>query len=120
MSYFKSYNYLSEKDLEKLDFWNDDYPKNHPEQFKQLLFKHGAEITKEIECVIDTHRMRTSNQVHTGKRWVFVERQDREWLNSGAATIEAYMASSDEDTRKDMVNMSRRYQLPNKKEKENE
>jgi hypothetical protein len=64
--------------------------------------------------------MRTSNQTHTGKRWVFVERQDREYLNSGIASMEAWIASSDESTREDMMNMSRRYQLPSKKEKENE
>lgn len=118
--WFKSYQYLSEADLQKLDFWTEDFPETNPETFKNILFQHGAEITQEIECVTDTHRMRTSNQTHTGKRWVFVERQDRDYLNSGIASMEAWIASSDESTREDMMNMSRRYQLPSKKEKENE
>ena len=118
--WFKSYQYLSEADLQKLDFWTEDFPETNPEAFKNILFQHGAEITQEIECVTDTHRMRTSNQTHTGKRWVFVERQDRDYLNSGIASMEAWLASSDESTREDMMNMSRRYQLPSKKEKENE
>ena len=114
--YFKSYNYLSEADLQKLDVWTDTFPEEHPEQFKEILFKHGAEVSQEVECVVDTHRMRTSNQTHTGKRWVFVERIDKEHLRSGIATMEAYMASSDESTRKDMQQMSRRYKLPESKD----
>lgn len=107
MTKFKSYNYLSEADLEKLDCWTPDLPQKNPTLFKQILFKHGAEITQEINCVEDTHRMRTSNKTHTGKRWVFVERTDRDWLNSGVATIEAYLAASDKETQKDMAAMGR-------------
>jgi|SRR5690606_7412038 len=118
--WFKSYQYLSEADLQKLSFWTEDFPETNPEAFKDILFQHGAEVSQEIECVTDTHRMRTSNQTHTGKRWVFVERQDREYLNSGIASMEAWIASADISTREDMMNMSRRYQLPSKKEKENE
>jgi hypothetical protein len=118
--WFKSYQYLSEADLQKLSFWTEDFPETNPEAFKDILFQHGAEVSQEIECVTDTHRMRTSNQTHTGKRWVFVERQDREYLNSGIASMEAWIASADISTREDMMNMSRRYQLPSKKEKESE
>jgi hypothetical protein len=107
MSKFNSYNYLSEADLEKLDCWTPDLPYKNPTLFKQILFKHGAEITKTIELVEDTHRMRTSNKTHTGKRWVFIERIDRDWLNSGAASMEAWMASADKETQKDMSSMSR-------------
>lgn len=114
MTKFKSYNYLSEADLEKLDCWTADLPQKNPTLFKQILFKHGAEITQTVECVEDTHRMRTSNKTHTGKRWVFVERTDRDWLNSGVATIEAYLAASDKETQKDMAAMSRYAVTPTK------
>lgn len=116
MSKFKSYNYLSEADLKNLSEWTDDLPTTNPQLFKEILFQHGAEITQAIECIEDTHRMRTSNKTHTGKRWVYVERCDREWLNSGLATIEAYLAASDDETRKDMQKMNRQYKLPQKKE----
>jgi hypothetical protein len=120
MNYFKSYQYLSEADLNKLEFWTEDFPEKHPEEFKKILFSHGAETSQPIECIEDTHRMRTSNQLYTGKRWMFVERIDRSWLNSGAATMEAWMASADDSTREDMTNMSRTYKLPTKTEKESE
>lgn len=106
---FKSYNYLSESDLEQINGWSENYPTEHPEAFKELLFKHGADTAYDVELVVDTHRMRTSNKAHTGRRWVFVERTDRKWIQSGLATIEAYMASSDAEIQKDMSNMSRRY-----------
>ncbi len=108
---YKSYNYLSEADLCVIDGWTDTYPTDHPAAFKELLFKHGADTSCEVECVEDTHRMRTSNKAHTGRRWVFVERTDNNWIRSGLATIEAYMASSDAEIQKDMVNMSRRRQI---------
>lgn len=113
---FKSYNYMSEADLQKLDFWNDNLPQTNPSLFKDILYKHGADTTKQIECVEDTHRMRTSNKTHTGKRWVFIERTDSAWLKSGVATIEAYLAASDSETMKDMQKMSKTYKLPQKKE----
>jgi hypothetical protein len=103
---FKSYNYLSEADLTLLDGWNNNYPQEHQKAFKELLWKHG--ITGEIELVEDTHRLRTSNAIHTGKRWVGEERTDAAWLKSGAATIEAYLAASDAETQCDMRRMSRR------------
>ena len=111
-SFLKSYNYLSESDLCVLDGWSETYPTDHPAAFKELLFKHGADTSQEVECVTDTHRMRTSNKAYTGRRWVFVERTDPQWIRSGLATIEAYMASSDSEVQKDMANMSRRASVP--------
>lgn len=104
---FKSYNYLSEADLRKLDGWEDNLPVSSPEKFKEILFQHGADISQEIEEEINIHRMRTSNLVHEGKRWVFVERQDNEWLKSGKASLEAWMSAADKETMKDMTKMSR-------------
>lgn len=112
---FKSYQYISEADLINLDVWQPDLPTTNAKLFKEILFKHGAEVTQPIEELFDTHRMRTSNKTHTGRRWLFVERCDRQWLQSGCATIEAYMASSDEETVKDMQQMNRRYKLPQNK-----
>ncbi len=114
MNNFKSYHYLSEADLRKLEGWTDDLPTRNPELFKRILNNHGADLKHKIEEVNDHHRMRTSNQSHTGRRWVFVERTDRKWLNTGCASIEAYLASSDEETVKDMSKMSRYSMLSNK------
>lgn len=112
---FKSYQYISEADLVNLEGWKDDLPITNPKLFKEILFKHGAEVTQPIDELFDNHRMRTSNKTHNGRRWMFTERTDREWLNSGCATIEAYMAASDEETVKDMQQMNRRYKLPQTK-----
>lgn len=113
---FKSYNYLSEADLRLLEGWSDDLPFSDPKLFKEILFKHGAEVSQPIELTEDTHRLRTSNKVHTGKRWVFQERLDKEWLRSGCATIEAYMASSDPEIQRDIDNMRRYAKLPQSKD----
>lgn len=107
MNKFKAYNYLSEADLSQLKEWNNSIPHSNEKLFKEILFAHGADITKPIECVEDTHRMRTSNKTHTGRKWVFVERTDKEWLASGKASIEAHMASTDKEIMKDMSSMSR-------------
>jgi len=119
-NYMKSYNYLSEFDLQQLDDWSEEYPVEHQKEFKELLFKHGADTTHDVELSIDTHRPRTSNKAYTGRRWVFVERFDKDWLRSGVATMEAYMASSDSEIQKDMGEMSRRQGTPVKLDKDNE
>jgi hypothetical protein len=110
--YFKSYNYLSEADLLKLSNYHHKLNEENPTLLREILFMHGADVGHEFECVVDTHRMRTSNKVYTGKRFVYVERTDKEWLCSGIASMEAYMAATDEDTRKDMAHMSRRFIMP--------
>lgn len=118
MSQFRSYHYLSEGDLSKLDFWTSDYPEKNKKEFEEMMFKYGADINYKIEVVEDTHRLRTSKNEYTGKRFVFVERTDRGWLNSGLATIEAYMAASDPEIQKDIDGMRGYTKLPQKKDVE--
>lgn len=105
--------YLSEKDLELLDSYYDDIENSDPDMLGKILFKHGFNTSLPVEIVNDTHRCRTSNKVHTGKRFVGYERQDNNWRQSGLMTLETLMAISDKETRKDMFTMSRRSKVEN-------
>lgn len=98
--------YLSFSDLQLLDDWVDPQPE--PTQFAKILFTNGMDITRPYEVVECQHR-NLQNQVVTGYRVEGSERTDFEWRRSGAASIGAYLYSTDDIFMKeDMRRMSRR------------
>lgn len=86
------WNYISEADLEYCRDWNPNIPKEKPRLFLRMLYLLGADPTQKWEEETLTHRTRVTGEIVTTKRYAFVERRDKDWLNSGLASLEAIMA----------------------------
>lgn len=98
--------YLSVSDLQLLDDWVDPQP--DPTNLARILHKNGIDITRTYEMVECQHR-NLRNQIVTGFRVEGSERTDFEWRQSGAASINAYLYSTDDIfLKEDMRRMSRR------------
>lgn len=98
--------YLSFSDLALLDDWVDPQPE--PREFATILFKNGMDITRPYEVVKCNHR-NLRGQAVEGYRVEGSERTDPDWRQSGAASINAYLYSTDDIFMKeDLRRMSRR------------
>lgn len=101
-----NFYYLSVSDLQLLDTWVDPQPE--PREFATILFKNGFDITKPYEMVKCQHR-NLRNQIVDGFRVEGCERTDFDWRRSGAASLSAYLYSTDDIfLKEDMRKMSRR------------
>ncbi len=81
--------YLSFKDLEKLDCWRDILLKNDEDLLEEQLFKHGCDLKYGYQIVSQDHTTRTNPRIaHFGPRILFKERTDEDWINN-------YMAIED-------------------------
>lgn len=101
------YKDVSESELEiYFEDWEDTHPTTRVDWFNQVLWVLGIDVTEptEIEIQHIQHRNRY-NQIVNCRRWVGLERTDPEWLMSDRCSIEALVASSDRETRKDMSRM---------------
>jgi len=77
---------------------------------KELLWQLGVDTKHEIEILVVQHR-NMQNQVVTCEYYMGRERTDREYIQSGHASIEALYASKpDAELQKDMIKMSRQGQ----------
>jgi hypothetical protein len=63
----------------------------------KLLYKLGVDISMPIEVIECIHR-NLSGKVVEGKLWLAFERLDSEWCKSGFASLEAFIASSNDPT----------------------
>ena len=98
--------YLSFSDLRLLDDWVDPQPE--PTNFAKILYTNGLDITRNYEVVKCNHR-NLRNQIVDDYRVEGSERTDFEWRRTGAASINAYLYSTDDIFMKeDMRRMSRR------------
>jgi len=106
----KSYIALSLSDLILVQGFAEAFSDKDTKRIHKILFQNGMNIKDEegVEEVIVNHRNLQGKEINC-LVYRGTERTDKEWLNSGAATLEAYMASADTDTQKDMIRMSRRY-----------
>lgn len=101
-----NFMYLSFSDLQLLDDWVEPQPE--PTQFAKILYTNGMDITRPYEIVKCQHR-NLRNQVVDCYRVEGSERTDFEWRRTGAASINAYLYSTDDIFMKeDMRRMSRR------------
>lgn len=87
MNYF-----LSVSDLRLLDKWHDDLEEINRVAFLMLLFENGVDISKPIEKRVCTHR-NLQNKVVNCLRYDCTERTDKQWLTSGAASVNAFIDS---------------------------
>lgn len=98
--------YLSFSDLQLLDDWYDPQPE--PTDLARILHTNGMDITRPYEVVKCMHR-NLQNQVVDTYRIEGSERTDFEWRRSGAASLSAYLYSTDDlFLKEDMRRMSRR------------
>ena len=63
----------------------------------QLLYKLGVDTSFPIEVVVCNYRSLTGKAVE-GNLFLCSERLDSEWIKSGAASTEAFLASSNDPT----------------------
>lgn len=72
----------------------------------QLLYKLGVDTSMSVEVVECQHR-NLQGKVVDGKLFMAFERLDREWIKSGNASLEAFIASSNDPTLgKEIVTMN--------------
>lgn len=105
----KSYRSVSLSDLITSQKWVEAEKNNDAQAKKEILYALGLDVEKGVEEEYVQHR-NWQNQVVKCIRYTGEERQDKQWLRSGHASVEAHIASADDETRKDMLMMSR--QLP--------
>jgi hypothetical protein len=63
----------------------------------KILFKLGVDTSLHIEVIECQHR-NLQNKVVDGKLFMCYERLDKEWVKSGHASLEAFIASSNDPT----------------------
>ena len=63
----------------------------------QLLYKLGVDTSLPIEALECQHR-NLQGKVHGGVLFLCFERLDREWVKSGHASTEAFLAHGGDDT----------------------
>ena len=72
----------------------------------QLLYKLGVDTSLPIEMIECQHR-NLQGKVTEGKLFMAFERLDRDWVKSGNASLEAFIASSNDPTLgKEIVTMN--------------
>lgn len=103
---FNPHYSLSLSDLVGIPDFLNAYAKEDKAAINEVLYRNGMEVSQGYEIVVRNHR-NLRNEVVTCERYEGVERIDREWLQSGAASMEAYVASSDPEVQRDMKNMSK-------------
>jgi hypothetical protein len=97
---------LSVSDLSSIPKFQEAFATANTKAIESILFENGMEVTHGYEVNKRMHRNLKGSVVDC-ERFEGVERLDREWLQSGAASMEAYVASSDLETQKDMLRMSK-------------
>jgi len=83
---------ISESDLELFKEYDGSVAVRN-----QLLYKLGVDTLMNIEVIECQHR-NLQGKVTEGKLFMAFERLDREWVKSGHASIEAFIAAGNDPT----------------------
>lgn len=86
--------YLSFYELMKVDGFSSSIMKDDTTTFRRILWENGCDIDKPFKLVKCVHRPRTSNEPYEGFKIDYSERVDKEWIDSGAASLNAYAYSA--------------------------
>jgi len=86
---------LSFFDLEKLDGWKEAWKEQDKKKVEKYLFDNGMDITQEYDIRVCMHRT-LCNKVEYGPRFEGQERNCKEWIATGAASLEAFISSSND------------------------
>lgn len=92
---------ISESDLQVFKEYDNTVASRN-----KLLYKLGVDISMSVEVVECQHR-NLQNKVVDGKLFMAFERLDRDWVKSGYASTDAFIASSNDPTLgKEIVTMN--------------
>lgn len=92
---------ISESDLQVFKEYDNTVASRN-----KLLYKLGVDISMSVEVIECQHR-NLQGKVVEGKLFMAFERLDREWVKSGHASLEAFIASSNDPTLgKEIVTMN--------------
>lgn len=92
---------ISESDLQVFKEYDNTVASRN-----KLLYKLGVDTSMSVEVIECQHR-NLQNKVVDGKLFMCYERLDREWVKSGHASLEAFIASSNDTTlSKEIVTMN--------------
>lgn len=83
---------ISESDLQVFKEYDNTVASRN-----KLLYKLGVDTSLPVEVIECQHR-NLQNKVVDGKLFMCFERLDREWVKSGCASLEAFIASSNDPT----------------------
>lgn len=101
-----NFYFLSFSDLRLLDEWVE--PRPDDKSLAKMLFANGMDITKPYEIVQRLHR-NLQNEVVDDLRVEGSERTDFAWRRTGAASLGAYLYSTNDlFLKEEMRKMSRR------------
>ena len=80
-----------------------------PQELEEILFYVGMDNKGiEVEEVLHRPQYSPNNEPWLGKRYSGFERQDREWMFGGKATLDNVISSQDDlEHKKDLLMMSR-------------
>ena len=83
---------ISESDLQVFKEYDNTVASRN-----KLLYKLGVDTALHIEVIECQHR-NLQDKVVDGKLFMCFERLDKEWVKSGRASLEAFIASSNDHT----------------------
>ena len=83
---------ISESDLQVFKEYDNTVASRN-----KLLYKLGVDTSMSVEVIECQHR-NLQGKVVEGKLFMAFERLDREWVKSGHASLEAFIASSNDPT----------------------
>lgn len=84
---------LSFFDLEKVEGWSSAWQSQDKKDVEKYLFENGMDTSQPYEIRVCMHRT-LCNKVEYGPRFEGTERNCKEWLASGAASMDAIISSS--------------------------
>jgi hypothetical protein len=100
--------YLSFYDLDGVVGFSSAKSTQNKEMLEDILWRHGADISKPYYIKKCLHRPRTSNQPYDGFRIEFTERTDKEYLLSGIASHEAQIFTTDQSLADELASLDPR------------
>lgn len=101
---------ISFHDLLACEEFRDAHEREDVATVEQLLHSVGVDLTWGYYPVSRLHRPLSSSKVVFGVVLIYIERLDKEWLESGAASINAHIKSTkDKSVRAEMMYMQDAY-----------
>ena len=98
------YDLLAQKEFNLAMREGDD------KRIDELLYSVGVDVSLGYQVVERLHRPLSTKQVVNGSMVIYTERTDKEWIGSGAASMEAIIASvRDSSVRAEMRAMQDAY-----------
>ena len=107
------YKVISQSELEQIPIWNVNLEKDNPELFKAILWRLGVDSESKIEIQEGLLHRNIFNKVVNCKRYVGLERTDREWLQSPHSSLEAHYLKADPSVQEDMQKLQTTASDPN-------